>query len=151
MKKTPAYSKAIALLALSDMSERRLREKLRTKGFSSDEISEALEELKAQGYLSDDRLIENLVNYYAKRKYFGKYRIKLELLSKFDRESVDRCFDAVCECVDFRALAAEMAVKEASKGVETEKLVRKLQRLGHDASSIRHALDEVRKSENQDI
>lgn len=150
MKKTPTYSKAIALLALSDISERRLREKLRTKGFSSDEISEAIEELKAQGYLSDDRLIENLVNYYAKRKYFGKYRIKLELLSKFDRESVDRCFDAVCECVDFRSLAAEIAIKEASKGTEKEKLVRKLQRLGHDATSIRQALTEVKKAENQD-
>ncbi len=150
MKKTPAYVKAMALLALSDMSERRLREKLRTKGFSSNEISDALEELKADGYLSDDRLIENLVNYYAKRKYFGKYRIRLELLTKFDRESVDRCFDNVCECVDFRALAAELAVKEGAKGVEKDKILRKLQRLGHDSTSIRQALAEIKKEENQD-
>ncbi len=151
MKKTPAYVKALSLLAISDMSERKLREKLRTKGFSLEEISEALEELKGEGYLSDDRLMENLVNYYAKRKYFGKYRIKLELLSKFDRESVDRCFDTVCECIDFRALACEYALKEAEKGVERDRLVRKLQRLGHDASTIRYALSEIKNQESQDI
>lgn len=151
MKKTPAYVKALSLLALSDTSERKLREKLLAKGFSRHEISEALDELKSEGYLSDDRLIENLVNYYSKRKHFGKYRIKLELLSKFDRESVDRCFDTVCECVDFTSLATEFALKEASRGTEKDKLLRKLQRLGHDAPSIRRALAEIKNQESQDI
>ena len=143
MNNTPAYVKAMALLAISDMSERRLREKLSAKGFSKEEIYEAAERLKGEGYLSDDRLIENLVNYYAKKKYYGRYRIKLELLSKFDRESVDRSFDLACELVDFKAVAAELAVKDAAKGVEREKLIRKLQRLGHDTPSIRSALSEI--------
>ena len=150
MKKTPAYAKALALLAISDMSERKLREKLLAKGFSADETAEALEELKSDGYLSDDRLIENLASYYARRKYFGKYRIKLELLSRFDRESVYRCLDAVCEHIDFRSLAAECAQKESAKGTDREKLVRKLQRLGHDSSSIRYALAETADQKDQD-
>ncbi len=146
MKNTPAYVKAMALLAISDMSERKLREKLIAKGFSSEDISDAIDELRAQGYISDDRLIENLVSYYAKKKYYGRYRIKLELLSKFDRESVDRAFDTACELIDFRAVAAELAGKEAQKGIEREKLIRKLQRLGHDAASIRSALAEIAES-----
>ena len=146
MKNTPAYVKAMALLALSDMSERKLREKLTAKGFSKEEIYEAVEKLKSEGYLSDDRLIENLVNYYSKKKYYGKYRIKLELLSKFDRESVDRAFDSVCEVIDFRAFAAEFALKETRKGTDREKLIRKLQRLGHDTSSIRGALALISQS-----
>ena len=140
MKNTPAYVKAMALLAISDMSERKLREKLSAKGFSKEEIYEAVEKLKTEGYLSDDRLIENLVNYYAKKKFYGKYRIKLELLSKFDRKSVDRAFDGACDVIDFKALAAEFAQKEIKKGTDREKLIRKLQRLGHDTPSIRGAL-----------
>ena len=38
MNNTPAYVKAMALLAISDMSERKLREKLAAKGFSKEEI-----------------------------------------------------------------------------------------------------------------
>ena len=140
MKNTPAYVKAMALLAISDMSERKLREKLSAKGFSKEEIYEAVEKLKTEGYLSDDRLIENLVNYYAKKKFYGKYRIKLELLSKFDRKSVDRAFDGACDVIDFKAFAAEFAQKEIKKGTDREKLIRKLQRLGHDTPSIRGAL-----------
>lgn len=150
MKKSSAYAKALALLAIADTSERKLREKLLAKGFSKDETSEALEELKGEGYLSDDRLIENLVAYYSKRKYFGRYRIKLELLSKFDRESVDQCFDVSCECIDFKEIAASLALKESEKGVDKDKLIRKLQRLGHDTVSIRAALDAVKNRENQD-
>ena len=147
MKNTPAYVKAMALLAISDMSERKLREKLAAKGFSKEEIYEAVEKLESEGYLSDDRLIENLVNYYSKKKYYGKYRIKLELISKFDRESVDRAFDSVCEVIDFRAFAAEFALKETRKGTDREKLIRKLQRLGHDTSSIRGALALISQSD----
>lgn len=147
MKHTPAYVKAMALLAISDMSERKLREKLAAKGFSKEEIYEAVEKLKGEGYLSDDRLIENLVNYYSKKKFYGKYRIKLELLSKFDRESVDRAFDNACEVIDFKAVAAQLAQKEAEKGADREKLIRKLQRLGHDTSSIRGALSTISQSE----
>ncbi len=147
MKHTPAYVKAIALLAISDMSERKLREKLAAKGFSKEEIYEAVEKLKGEGYLSDDRLIENLVNYYSKKKYYGKYRIKLELLSKFDRESVDRAFDNACEVIDFKAVAAQFAQKEIEKGTDREKLIRKLQRLGHDTPSIRGALSTISQSE----
>ncbi|MBQ5602768.1 MAG: regulatory protein RecX [Clostridia bacterium] len=147
MKNTPAYVKAMALLAISDMSERKLREKLAAKGFSKEEIYEAVEKLESEGYLSDDRLIENLVNYYSKKKFYGKYRIKLELLSKFDRESVDRAFDSVCEVIDFRAFAAEFAQKEIKKGTDREKLIRKLQRLGHDTPSIRGALSLISQSD----
>ena len=143
MPHTDAYIKAMALLAISYMSERKLREKLAAKGFSSEDIAEATNELRSQGYISDDRLIENLVNYYAKKKYYGRYRIRLELLSKFDRKSVDRSFDCACELIDFKAVASEIAIKEAAKGVEREKLIRKLQRLGHDTVSIRGALSEI--------
>ncbi len=143
MLKTSAYGKALSLLAYSDTSEKKLREKLFAKGFEEDEIAEALDELRAEGYLSDDRLIENLFAYYAKKKFFGRYRIRLELLEKFDRESVDRNFDSLCELYDFAEIAREYAEKEASRDTDREKLIRKLQRLGHDASAIRRALAEI--------
>lgn len=148
MKNTPAYVKAMSLLAASDMSERKMREKLTTKGFSADEIVEAVEKLKLEGYIKDERLMENLVAYYSKRKHFGKYRIKLELLAKFDRESVDNFFDAICECVDFRSFAAEEAQRQADKGADRKKIAARLTRLGHDASSIRYALSGVKFSES---
>ena len=144
MQNEPVYVKAMSLLALSDMSERRLREKLLAKGFSIGEISRTIDTLRSKGYVSDDRLIENLVAYYTKRKYFGRYRIRLELLSKFDRESVDRTLDSACECIDFKEIAADIALKESAKGLYGDKLVRKLQRLGHDASSVRYALSKIK-------
>ena len=143
VENTPAYVKAMALLALSDMSERKMREKLLSKGFSEGDTEDAIERLKENGYLRDERLMENLVSYYSKRKHFGKYRIKLELLSKFDRESVDNYFDTLCECVDFKKFALEAAQKEADKGADRKKIAAKLQRLGHDASAIRYALSEI--------
>lgn len=144
MQNEPVYIKAMSLLALSDMSERRLREKLLAKGFSIGEISRTIDTLRSKGYVSDDRLIENLVAYYTKRKYFGRYRIRLELLSKFDRESVDRTLDSLCECIEFKEIAADLALKESAKGLYGDKLVRKLQRLGHDASSVRYALSKIK-------
>ena len=80
-------------------------------------------------------------------KFYGKYRIKLELLSKFDRESVDRAFDNACEVIDFKAFAAEFALKETKKGTDRDKLIRKLQRLGHDTTSIRGALSLLSQSD----
>lgn len=146
MENTPAYVKAMSLLAISDMSERKMREKLISKGFSDDETADAIDRLKSNGYLRDERLMENLVAYYSKRKYFGRYRIKLELLSKFDRESVDNFFDVICESVDFKSFALEAAQKEARRGSDVKKIAGKLQRLGHDSSAIRHALSEIRSS-----
>ena len=147
MKNTPAYVKAMSLLAIGDMSERKMREKLAAKGFSADEITEAVDKLKLEGYIKDERLMENLVAYYSKRKHFGKYRIKLELHSKFDRESVDNFFDALCECVDFKSFAADEAQKQADKGADRKKIAARLTRLGYDASSIRHALSDIKCSE----
>ena len=144
MENTPAYVKAMALLAFSDMSERKMREKLLSKGFSEVDTEDAIERLKKNGYLNDERLMENLVAYYSKRKHFGKHRIKLELLTKFDRESVDNYFDTICECVDFKSFALEAAQKEADKNYDRKKIAARLQRLGHDASSIRYALSETK-------
>lgn len=144
MENTPAYVKAMSLLAISDMSERKMREKLLSKGFSEGETAAAIDKLKSSRYLCDERLMENLVAYYSKRKLFGKYRIKLELLSKFDRESVDNFFDGICESVDFRSFALEVAQQEADKGSDRKKIAGRLQRLGHDSSAIRYALSEIK-------
>ena len=54
-KDKTALEKAVALIAQRDYSEKRLREKLRFGGFGEEETDGAIERLKAEKYLDDER------------------------------------------------------------------------------------------------
>ena len=77
---SPPSAKAVAvrLLARREHAEAELRQKLAQREFGSEEIEQALDELKQGGWLSDARLCEAYVRMRAQRGY-GPLRIRMEL------------------------------------------------------------------------
>ena len=77
-----AKESALRLLAKRDHSREELRRKLSAKGFSPEEIEEALQKLETRGVLDDGRYAQRLAFYLAQEKLFGPQRITQKLFQK---------------------------------------------------------------------
>ncbi len=77
--KNPAFDKALKLLARRDHFRAELVEKLRRKGFESDDIERALERLAEIGLLDDEALAERFVEFRSVDRGWGPRRLVLEL------------------------------------------------------------------------
>lgn len=137
-----AYDAAMNLLAFGDNSEKMLREKLARKGYEPSEIADALTTLREKRYISDARLMERYAAALSSKKYYGAYRIRMEMLRRFDRESVEAYFDDAIREIDFKEQAKRCAEKNARKG--REYLIRRLRYLGYDREQIRAAVNQIR-------
>lgn len=76
-----AYNDAIRLLARRDHSQLELKQKLRTKGHTAEDIQTALTALTQSGMLNEARFIENYIHWRRTRGY-GPDRIKQELQTR---------------------------------------------------------------------
>lgn len=133
-----AYDAAMRILAVGDNSRRMLAEKLSRKGYPPAQISVALSALEEKGYVSDARLMARYAESLARGKFYGAYRIRLEIARRFDRDSVDRYLAASLAPIDFAANAAAFAKKFAPRG--RDYLLRRLHALGYTGPEIRKAL-----------
>lgn len=138
VKRSSCTSSALRILQAGANSSYMLREKLRRKGYPSDEIEEALGEVKDAGLLDDKRLFFAYAEALATRKYYGKRRVYMEALRKFDRETVDAYFEDALTEIDFSLLCLTFAKK--MKGKERDTLLAKLSRQGYTSAEIRYAL-----------
>jgi len=75
------FESGLRSLARREHSTLELARKLRTKGFSQEHISQVLQELTMQGYLSDQRFTENYIRYRLNSGW-GPVIIVQELLDK---------------------------------------------------------------------
>lgn len=73
-----AYANSLRLLAMREHSEFQLSKKLEQREFDEIEISEAIDKLKSEGYLSDTRFAESYLR-SRKIKLYGPIKIRLEL------------------------------------------------------------------------
>lgn len=137
-----AQTTALRLLSLGDHSSLGLREKLSKRGFSAEEIETTLIFLKEKRLLNDLRYGENLIRYYAQRKYYGAYKIRMELARKLDREYIDALLPHALEQYDFSALAKEFAEKAVHRGKSREQMIRRLKANGYGVKEIRYALND---------
>ena len=78
MVKLTPYNKAIDLLSRREHSQQELRRKLARFNFDEAELEQALADLIAAGYLSDERFTESYIRLRAQRGY-GPLRIAGEL------------------------------------------------------------------------
>ena len=149
-KKEPpsAQTAALRLISMRDHSGRQLREKLSERGYSPEEIEEALVFLREKRFLDDLRFGRNLIRYMAERRYFGAYKIRMELSLRLDREYIDQLFPDELENYDFAALAKELVNKPQLRGKSREALIRKLKANGYGVSEIRFALADVPREKN---
>ena len=147
-KKAPpsAQSVALRLISMRDHSSRQLREKLSERGFAEEEIEETLEFLRSKRFLNDLRYGQNLIRYMAERRYFGAYKIRMELSLKLDRQFVDELLPDELSQYDFAVLAKELVGKPQMRGKSREQLIRLLKARGYAVKDIRFA---VEKREDQ--
>lgn len=139
---------ALRILQSGANSSMMLREKLRRKGYDVNEIRTTLAELSEAGLLNDCRLLFAHAEFLAARKYYGKRRVYLELLRKFDRPLVDTYFNEAVEEIDFSACCTAFAKK--NRGKDKNALAAKLSRQGYAAGEICHALSLLSCEQEED-
>ena len=146
-----ALKSALNILNFADNTEKKLREKLTSRGHSRKTVNEVVEYLKRVGYLDDSRFIRQAVNYYASVKLYGRIRIKKELFAKgFSREDVD-AVDYDDYDLDFVGLCGERIEKTASRYKTREALVAALARYGYTYGEIKSALSNYNKNDGSEI
>ena len=74
----------------------------------------------------------------SKRKLYGPYRIKLEVMKRFDRDICDSFLEDALSEEDFFESAKKLCYQNRNKGREF--IARKLSRCGFYSDHIRYAL-----------
>lgn len=83
------YDKALSLLAIREHNEKELKLKLKNKGYGEEEINGALNKLKDEGSLSEERYILSFISSRMKKNPEGKNILILRLLDKgADKDTV---------------------------------------------------------------
>ena len=77
-----AYEKAVDLLKRREHTAKDLMRKLADKGFNADDINNAVEKLKAEGYLSDERFAEVYLRSRLRKTAEGKPVLTMRLIEK---------------------------------------------------------------------
>ncbi len=73
-----AIAQSLRWLRVRDLSTYELAQRLVAKGYDESETREAIEWLRAEGYLSDERLRERLTERYTDEQPSGRLRIEQE-------------------------------------------------------------------------
>lgn len=140
---TAAIKKGIDLLSFADNTKKSLITKLTARKFSREISSEAADYLAEVGYIDEFSQAEALTEELAKKKLFGKSRIKNELYKKgFCSEAISAAleaeidYDALCAERIKRTVGAEAFSDRESRG----KAIAALMRYGFSTDNIRAAL-----------
>ena len=134
-----ARNTAMDLMSRREHSRRQLQEKLRQKGFESDAVNEALDQLQAENLLSDERFAETYLHQRMQRG-FGPLRIRQELKEKgVDAATVQILMEA-CE-QDWQQLMQQQRIKRFGMEIpqdyrEMTKQARFLQNRGFSPDAV---------------
>ena len=134
-----ARNTAMDLMSRREHSRRQLQEKLHQKGFESDAVSEALDQLQAENLLSDERFAETYLHQRMQRG-FGPLRIRQELKEKgVDAATVQILMEA-CE-QDWQQLMQQQRIKRFGMEIpqdyrEMTKQARFLQNRGFSPDAV---------------
>ena len=151
MKKTDAVKAGLKLLSFAPNTKRALREKLVVRGVSRDVAADAVEFLADCGYINEYEMALSLVSDMAKRRQYGRIRIKNEMFAKgFERETASRALDD--SDIDYVGICAERIRKLGGTSAFVErdarmKNVSALARCGFTTDEIKEALALVKKEE----
>ena len=77
-----AYDKALYLLGMREHGRRELEIKLIGKGYDSDDVSQTLDRLEDEGYLSDERFCESYIRSRLRRTPEGRTVMMHRLMEK---------------------------------------------------------------------
>lgn len=143
-----AYNCAVSYLSRRDHSARELLLKLGRKGYRESAVC-AVERLKEEGYIDDERFARMYVRELINIKKYGKRRIEQELYRKgVDREIISLVLeetdfdeDELCTLIKrkyLRCLSDEKGIKKAVAG---------LMRMGYSFGEVKAALGRLAEEE----
>ena len=151
MKKTDAVKAGLKLLSFAPNTKRALREKLVVRGVPRDIAADAVEFLAECGYINEYEMARSLVDDMAKRRGYGRLRIKNELFAKgFEQEVSARAIEE--SEIDYAEVCAERIRKLGGTAAFVERAARmknvaSLARHGFTMDEIKEALAIVKKEE----
>jgi regulatory protein len=91
-----AYLDAVRMLARRDLSEAQLRQRLARKGHERDVVEAAIDRLRAERAVDDERVAERMAHAQASGRLRGKLRVRMEIeRAGIDRATARRAVDAV--------------------------------------------------------
>lgn len=143
-----AYRKAVSILSFGTNTAKTLILKLRRRGIDSESAAEAVEMLKAKGFLNEDEEITREIE-RCLRKGWGSRRILVHLHSKgYDDEALSVADDELSE-IDFDELCLEFLESKydeiPTEPKERQRLIASLSRYGYSMSEIKFALSNFGK------
>lgn len=130
---------ALRIIMFGDNSRKMMRDKLLMRGYRPDIVGKIISKFCEKKLISDGPLIKNMTETMVNKKYFGRIRVRQELLKRFDRDSVEIYFDSVVEEIDFESPANEFANNNLKSG--KERLIRAMAARGYEAELIKKAVD----------
>lgn len=144
-----AYRNAIRKLRMKDYTRKEMQLFFqRQPGLTNVDVEELLHELEEKGYLNDQRYIQQKIE----KMHFslmGKGNIRRSLINKgLQEDDIDRLL-AMYNDDDERMKASKMAeklkstVKDKSRKMKQQTIIRKLISLGFDSDIASHAIDDL--------
>ncbi|MFN8770480.1 MAG: regulatory protein RecX [Neisseriaceae bacterium] len=137
--------KALSLLAIREHSRKELFNKLKKYAQNDADIITILDELEKNGYLSEERFVENYVT--VKKKKYGSLKIKYLLHNKGASSQLVNNYITKIDKDDEIELAYQLLLKKISDDLSDKSVargIRFLQGRGFSLDIIRIALKKVR-------
>ena len=136
-----AYDKALSLLAMREHTAKEIKDKLTRKGYSDDDITDAVERLISENAISEERFAESYIRSRMRKNPEGKPVLMMRLRERGCPDSASRnAVESYWENLLFMPyLASSYDVLSSRKGREyaTASLMRK----GFSISEIRAAAE----------
>ncbi len=142
--KRRCFNRALNILSRRDHCEKELYIKLR-RADGEAAAQDAVERIKALGYIDDERYARNLAEELANHKGYGIRAIKAELLHRgIDRETAEITINSITldECDNIRVLLEGKFSRKLTTEKGRKQVFSALLRLGYSYSDIRSAMSE---------
>jgi regulatory protein len=147
-----AYIDGLKMLGRRELSETQVRQRLARKQYPQDEIDEAVERLRGERAINDQRVAEAIVRTETGIRKRGKVRVRLQLeRAGIAKETARQAIDEVFEGIDGDALL-ESSLRKRLRGRDTIADDREFQRLfrylvgqGFESDRVMQALRARRK------
>lgn len=139
------YRYSLWLLGKRWWGEAELSRRLKTKGFVSDVVAKVVTRLKAEKFLDDKRLLENLIKNLTEAGNHGPIIVKQKLLAKGFKEGVDKYlkkyYTQEKQVENIKKLAKKSGLAFSKDKTAKAKLYQRISRRGFNSSVIIKSLN----------
>ncbi|MCI8387898.1 MAG: regulatory protein RecX [Clostridiales bacterium] len=146
--------KGLDLLSYGDNTRRQLETKLRSRGFDIELCAEAADYIANNGYIDEERMIEQYFRQLAEKKLYGPSRIRQEIMRKgFSRDVVSDKLSELIDEFDFYENLRDIVERKfdfshangntADDRKYRESFIASMFRLGYSPSDVRQVIRDL--------